>query len=294
MLEQPIEFPRKPELIGIPSKSDEQLLEQFLRSLNSRETFRKRNEQLGAFWGFLRDTHACGLADVTCDMLRDWRDEELCELAPASRNAYLGAVRVFYRWLREQHGAEAAWADLGSVKNEPVPDDLAARILTPEQVEAILAQLPAAWYPFFRLQYACAARLGEIVALRWDWIVPNLNGASVTLYGKFGKTRWVQINEQVLTMLRRLPVRGPRVFMTDVSTASAAFKAAARAAGCPQASTHWLRHSRASHLAASRDISVVELRDMLGHKSIETTSRYLHVSGAAKLMPETLPESQDE
>ena len=49
----------------------------------------------------------------------------------------------------------------------------------------------------------------------------------------------------------------------------------ARAERVRAASTHWLRHTRGSHLAD--DIDLRHVRDTLGHASISTTSIYLHV-----------------
>jgi site-specific recombinase XerD len=40
-----------------------------------------------------------------------------------------------------------------------------------------------------------------------------------------------------------------------------------------------LRHTAAS-LALSHGANLVEVRDLLGHSSIVTTSRYLHVTGS--------------
>jgi site-specific recombinase XerD len=48
----------------------------------------------------------------------------------------------------------------------------------------------------------------------------------------------------------------------------------ARAERLRAASSHWLRHTRGSHLAD--DIDLRHVRDMLGHASISTTSIYLH------------------
>jgi integrase/recombinase XerD len=51
-----------------------------------------------------------------------------------------------------------------------------------------------------------------------------------------------------------------------------AFEAAAT--HIEQASTHWLRHTAASHLSEQADLKVV--RDNLGHANLSTTSIYLH------------------
>ena len=54
-------------------------------------------------------------------------------------------------------------------------------------------------------------------------------------------------------------------------------KAAAARAGLPPAlSAHWLRHAHASH-ALDRGAPVSLVQATLGHASVATTGRYLHV-----------------
>lgn len=50
-----------------------------------------------------------------------------------------------------------------------------------------------------------------------------------------------------------------------------------RKAGLPEEATpYWLRHTHAQHLLEA-GVSVFEIKEMLGHKDIEATKRYLHI-----------------
>jgi integrase/recombinase XerD len=51
---------------------------------------------------------------------------------------------------------------------------------------------------------------------------------------------------------------------------------AERASRLEQASAHWLRHSAGSHMA-DKQVDLRLVRDNLGHASLTTTSRYLHI-----------------
>ena len=75
----------------------------------------------------------------------------------------------------------------------------------------------------------------------------------------------------------------------DTSAAHRIVKAAVKRAGLPEeASMHWLRHCHGSH-ALDHGCAPHELQASLGHASLATTSRYVHVranTGSAKFLPE--------
>jgi site-specific recombinase XerD len=53
----------------------------------------------------------------------------------------------------------------------------------------------------------------------------------------------------------------------------------------PSASPYWLRHTRAQNLLES-GASIFEIKEMLGHRSIESSRMYLHIH--TKLMREVI------
>jgi len=56
-----------------------------------------------------------------------------------------------------------------------------------------------------------------------------------------------------------------------------AIKSCMQKAGLPgEATSYWLRHTYAQHLLEA-EISVFEIKEMLGHDDIEATNRYLHI-----------------
>ena len=57
-----------------------------------------------------------------------------------------------------------------------------------------------------------------------------------------------------------------------------------------KSSSYWLRHTYAQNLLEA-GVSVFEIKEMVGHESIETTQRYLHVH--TKLMREVLFDDDD-
>jgi integrase/recombinase XerD len=53
----------------------------------------------------------------------------------------------------------------------------------------------------------------------------------------------------------------------------------------PSSSAYWLRHTYAQNLLEA-GVSIYEIKEMLGHDSIESTRKYLHIH--IKLMREVL------
>lgn len=123
-------------------------------------------------------------------------------------------------------------------------------------------------------------------------------------YRRFkGLPAWPHDDEAPLLMriATRAPVAAKHVYLiVKTLCLGAAGHAAARdlpssATRLRQASTHWLRHTGASHLAESVDLKV--LQDSLGHSSIATTGLYRHVEDharhAATLAGFSLPSRND-
>jgi integrase/recombinase XerD len=112
---------------------------------------------------------------------------------------------------------------------------------------------PLGWLGFanrlmLSLMYGCGLRVSEAIGLTWDDFKKHGDGSKATVFGKGSKTRVVMI------------------------------KRACKQAGIdPRASAHWLRHSHASHfLEAGCNLRL--LQQSLGHGSVTTTERYLHIS----------------
>lgn len=114
----------------------------------------------------------------------------------------------------------------------------------------------------------------------------NGDGAQITVFGKGGKTRAIQLPASVATALSELrgeaaeddPVFRSRKHGAALKTVAVLriVRQAARRAGIESAvSPHWLRHAHASH-ALDRGAPIHLVQATLGHASITTAGRYLH------------------
>lgn len=122
-------------------------------------------------------------------------------------------------------------------------------------------------------------RISELINLKWT----DINLGKITVFGKCGKTRFTPIRQELLSELLILKNKfSPYIFHTNRLTPlkrenvhKMLKDVAKRANLSSQVSCHWLRHSIASH-ALNNGASLHQVKDMLGHGSINTTARYLH------------------
>ena len=137
------------------------------------------------------------------------------------------------------------------------------------------------------LMYGCGLRVSEVVGLTWNDFKKHGDGGKVTVFGKGSKTRviiipdwlWVRVKEfekyhrvnQYIFISRNHNKMNRSVVHTMIK------RACKRANVDERASAHWLRHSHASHsLEAGCNLRLLQLS--LGHASVTTTERYLHIS----------------
>ena len=113
-------------------------------------------------------------------------------------------------------------------------------------------------------------------------------GASLRLYNtKKGKPRGIHLNKQAIAALvsvepdpaRRVGLVFKRSSGEHWGAIRTAFDAAVKRAALPDFRFHDLRHTAASWLAM-RGRPLVEIKEVLGHASINMTMRYAHLSPA--------------
>jgi integrase/recombinase XerD len=144
--------------------------------------------------------------------------------------------------------------------------------------------------------YAAGLRISEVLALRVDDIdsqrmVIRLREA------KGSKDRYTMLSPRLLTLLREywkahrrrkvyqpspwlFPGNVPGQPITDGAVYEACEKACQAAGLEKHVTVHTLRHSFATHLLeAGTDLRTIQI--LLGHRSLNTTARYLHVATAA-------------
>jgi site-specific recombinase XerD len=169
-------------------------------------------------------------------------------------------------------------------KRDQLPNILAEREL--EKLFAAVRNLKQKAMLF--TAYSAGLRVSEVIALRLTDIDSQRMQIRVE-QGKGKKDRYVGLSILLLDILRQYILqckRRPLVYLFEgdkpgrpysVRTAQAVFQRARRLAGIrKEVSFHSLRHSFATHLL-ERGVDIKYIKDLLGHFSIKTTERYLHV-----------------
>jgi integrase/recombinase XerD len=279
--------------------TDDQLVDEFITwnrtekglSANTVEAYRRDLRKL-LVWaaGLGKSIRSLDRGDLI-DLLARMKDEEGNVDQTLAR--FTSAVRSFYRYLMRER----------LVGVDPT-EHLAPRkvwqrlphFLTPEQVEAVLAQPDLGSLAGFRdrtmleVLYATGLRVSELVGLTVRDL--DLETGLLTCFGKGSKQRRVPLGRAAVEFLRRYwPIRqqllGNRssdlLFLEPEGKAMTRqqfwrrLKGYGHSAGVAYLTPHLLRHSFATALLRNgADLRSVQL--LLGHSDISTTQIYTHVT----------------
>jgi integrase len=180
---------------------------------------------------------------------------------------------------------------LKAQKEERLPE-----IPTKEAIHKVLAHVTTFHnFVFFSTVYSCGLRLQEALNLQ----VSDIDSARMMVYvhrGKGAKDRYVPLPKETLSLLReywkthrnaklvfpalgRGHIGGPTatVSMNRASVQGALGRAVKKAGITKKLSVHTLRHAYATHLL-EQGVNIRVIQRYMGHKSLETTMRYLHLT----------------
>ncbi len=161
-------------------------------------------------------------------------------------------------------------------------------VLAPQEVLRLIGAAPTARdRTFLQVAYGCGLRLSELIHLR----VTDIDSARMVIHvrqGKGAKDRLVPLSQRLLEELRaywRQCRPRPWLFPGDKpeqpisgSNMQRRFAQLVKRVGLTKhCSLHTLRHSYATHLLEA-GVDLLTLKMLLGHRTLETTARYLHVS----------------
>jgi len=272
---QPASTPRS----LVQAATDDQLLELWLHSrpASTQRAYRADIERFRGFAG--RELRKVTLADLQRFA------ESLAARSESTRYRCLSAVKSLFAF---GHLLGYFAFDVGRVLRLPaVRNRLAERILPEADLHRMLSLEPDERNRLLLfLLYASGTRRAELAGISWRDLQATTDGGQITVFGKGGKTRSIQLPvslwKQLLTLRGAardaeavFPSRKKGKPLTDSGIWRIVKQAAARAGLQNSVSPHWLRHGHASH-ALDRGAPIHLVQATLGHASVATTGRYLH------------------
>ncbi len=164
----------------------------------------------------------------------------------------------------------------------PKPDEKPIPHLTPDELHTIYDAMPEDIRPAVVLLGEAGLRRQEVLDLTWGDVDADLSRVTVAR-SKSHRSRTVPLTETARTILRDLTSakaaedRTPRfeLFSISASRFNDRFRKAADAAGFPHVTPHTLRHAFGTGLAAA-NVPTRDIRDLMGHSSIQITERYMN------------------
>ena len=172
----------------------------------------------------------------------------------------------------------------------PIVDNKVTENITQDQAKKLLQALDGeadqTMASLVRLALFSGMRRSALLKLQWDDL--DFDRGFITLRGdvaKKQKTETIPMNDQARAVLEGIArTTGPYVFSGKYadkprSNISALLQRVRAKAGLPETfrPLHGLRHSFASWLASSGQVSMYELQKLLTHSSPQVTQRYAHL-----------------
>lgn len=217
------------------------------------------------------------LANITTEMISDYRDERLKVVKAATIYQELSLMRRMFnvarrewKWTKDNPAADLSF----SVGDKNARD----RWLTIEEEQNLLSKAtnPAWLKPLLIVALHTGMRKGEILELKWQ-DVDLVRKLIRIIKSKNGEKRTIPLSNTAFNALKGIKVRdiSGRVFPISDRSLRAAFKMTLAKAGIENFRIHDMRHTFATRLVQN-GVDLYKVKNLLGHKTINMTMRYAH------------------
>lgn len=208
--------------------------------------------------------------------------------APATLNRYKAALSSVFAFICDQHDLKVN--PCREVKQQS-EDNARTRFLSDAELPRLLDAAKASEWPrlymLILMAITTGARRSELIGLKWSDV--DLKARTAHLHTtKNGDQRVLALTDAVITELASFREVGNGYVFPHPSRLSEPFhyfdhlwQATRSAAGITDFHFHDLRHTCAS-LLAMNGASLLEIAQVLGHKSITMTQRYSHLCNGHK------------
>lgn len=220
------------------------------------------------------------LQEITPIDVEKFRQERLQAVSKSSINKNVGCLRAMFNKAIEWQLFEGQNPASG-VKFYKL-DNKRLRYLEKEEIGRLLSHCEGHLRDIVEFAINSGMRKGEIFNLKWHDVDWN-NSLIHLLKTKNSEKREVPINESIKNILARVKKdpHSPYVFNSfngkPFNDIKRSFYTALKKAGIENFRFHDLRHTFASQLVMA-GVDILTVKELLGHKSMEMTLRYSHLS----------------
>lgn len=228
----------------------------------------------------------------------DWQGAPILRRKPGGRpksnatlNRYLAAISAVFSWGVEARQTPRGWINpCRSVRLLREPKGR-VRFLDDAERERLFAACRASRYPrmyaFVLMAILTGARKGELLALRWRSVDLEA-GLAHLAHSKNGDRRTLVLLPQLVDVLRPFAGDAHRLVFGSVrsryqapASIDTAWRHAVERAQLADFHVHDLRHCCAS-LLAQAGVPLNIVAEVLGHRGLEMTKRYAHLTTHTK------------
>jgi integrase len=271
-----------------------QLIDRYIEKVLPTKPKNARNVRQHLLW-WKQELGHCLLSDIKPSLIAQKRDDLLSGLTCKGK---LRSSTTVIRYLASlSHAFAIAVKDWEWIHENPVMkiskpkvSNGRTRFLTDDEKERLILACRESeskgLYLVVILALSTGMRRGEIMNLKWGDI--DLDGGSILLQTtKNGERRFIPLVGTALHLLSSRSgneTKESLVFPAPHSPSKpidirSAWNTALKKAGISNFRFHDLRHTAASYLAMNQ-ASLLEIGTLLGHKTVQMTKRYAHLSNA--------------
>ena len=216
-----------------------------------------------------------GTKDLSAQEIRAYLVHRSKQVSPGTVHAHARSIRVFVRFMYRE-----GWIENELVVDMPRVEQKPVNVLSIKEIERVIdACLKPRDKALILTMLDTGVRRGEIVSLRWDDVEFH-DGTLLIRRSKSKRVRIVPIGVKARRALLawKRSCRTSRVFELKVSGLRMALWRIGQRADV-KFSAHDLRRTAAT-MMLREGASAFHVKEMLGHRSLITTQRYIALAGA--------------
>ena len=257
----------------------DQLAENYIKYANANKLSAERDRRSVAILKRWFGGHK--LCRITPLAIERYKSDRRKEVGPATVNRELACLKhMFTKAIQWELASDNPVKKVRLFRENPGR----IRYLDVNEIARLFYEAADHLKPILIVALFTGMRKSEILNLVWD----DLNFKNQLIYvrnSKNGEAREIPMANEVFSVLNSLPVRHERVFThvdgTPINNIRTCFCNAVKRAAIPDFTFHDLRHTFASYLIMS-GVELVTVKELLGHKTINMTLRYAHLSPSHK------------